>query len=167
MSKFRLILNIIFFPVTLWGAVQFYHGTAQVVSDLEFHRPFFLLLIMVGISVIFFINLKWVTALVQKWIKYKEKTSLEGQLQSLTDDVYNLSHMELELGKSVKDELEIRYANPRELMLAEYVIKELNRICGMKLPKIFNYPTYFLAISTFVDRGNVSEVKKISCQFFR
>ena len=167
MDKIRLIVNIIIFPSTLWAAIQFYLGPAKVVSDLEFHRSFFLYMILLGISLLIFINLKWVNGVVQRRKENKEKTSPEGQLKTLTNDVYNLSYMMLELGKSFEGELEIQDVDTADLMLAKHVIERLNSICEMKLPPIFDYPTYFSAIATFVKRGNVSEVKKISRRFFR
>ena len=52
--------------------------------------------------------------------------------------------------------------DPALLMLTSYVIRQLENICGINLPHLFDYPRYFRVIRIFVERGNVDEVKRIS-----
>ena len=158
MDKIRLIVNIFAFPSTVWAIIMSIHDTVKVISDWELHRPFFLYIILLGISVLIFVNLKFIN---QRWNEYKEKTTPEGQLKSLTSDVYKLSEMRVNFNQTIEGAI-IAVGDPGRIALAEHVIEKLNHVCGTEVPKLIIYPKFFKAIRFFVERGNIDKVKEIS-----
>lgn len=171
MDKQRPIVNIITIPVTIWAIIQFYFGAVKVVSSLEFHRSFFLLIILIGISLLITVNLKWIT---QWWKEDREKKGPEGQLKSLANDVNRLSEMDLWLaldltlyepddaGASDDSYIDFLEKDTEHFELAIYVINRLNSICNIDLPELIIYPKFFRAIRIFVERGDIDEIKRIS-----
>ena len=146
---------------TIWGVIMSLDEKAKLVNNLELHRPVFIFIFLLGSIAFIYLNLNWIN---QRWNEYRDKTSPERRLKKLSRDVNTLTGMNFRLGKNIDHET-IPTGNPAHLNLTDYVIRQLNDICGMNLPKLFHYPKYFKAIYIFAARGNVDEVKRISSDF--
>ena len=157
----QLIANIIFIASTAWAIIFSFKEKVKIINNLEFHRPVFIFIFLLGLIALIYLNFKWINRI---WNVYRDKTSPERRLKKLGQDVKRLQGMTFKLSKNIDHE-PVPTGDPALLNLTDYVIRQLNDICGLKLPKLFNYPKYFRAIHIFVERGNVNEVKRISHDF--
>lgn len=164
----QIVINIFAFPLIPWAGFFATQGSVKLINELELHPPCVLYILLLAISVLIFINFIWIS---QRWKEFRERTSPKGKLRNLAKDIYRLSEMDIEQARkfsfdyssnNYEDYDEFLEADTELFELANYVVKRLNSICDIELSRIVIYPKYFKAIRIFAERGDISEVKRIS-----